>query len=119
MGNLLGIVVHAANIHDTKSGIGVAKLACKRYPSIERFCADAGYRKTFVLDVDEVLGLGVDISEKIRPHEWEKLPWRWVVERTFSWLNNSRRLSKDYEISTSSAESIVQISHFHSLLKRL
>ena len=71
------------------------------------------------MDVDQLLGLGVDISEKIRPHEWEKLPWRWVVERTLSWLNNSRRLSKDYEITTASAEAIVKISHLHTLLKRL
>ena len=119
MGNLLAVVVHAANIHDTKAGIKPAKLACERYPSIEKFCADAGYRGTFVLDVDEILGLGVDISEKIKPHEWEKLPWRWVVERTFSWLNNSRRLSKDYEITTDSAETIVKISLLHTLLKRL
>ena len=119
MGNLLAVVVHAANIHDTKSGIIPAKLAFGRYPSIEKFCADAGYRGTFILDADEILGLGVDISEKIKPHEWEKLPWRWVVERTLSWLNNSRRLSKDYEISTASAESIVKISHLHTLLNRL
>jgi putative transposase len=119
MGNLPAVVVHAANIHDTKSGIMPAKLAFQRYPSIKRFCADAGYRGTFVLDLDEMLHLGVDISEKIKPHEWEKLPWRWVVERTFSWLNHSRRLSKDYEISVVSAEAIVKISHFHTLLKRL
>ena len=61
----------------------------------------------------------LDISEKIKPHQWEILPWRWVVERTFSWLNHSRRLSKDYEISISSAETIVKISHFRTLLKRL
>ena len=67
----------------------------------------------------EQFGLDVDISEKINPHQWEKLPWRWVVERTFSWLNLSRRLSKDYEISVSSAEAMVKISHFHTLLKRL
>ena len=119
MGNLLAVVVHAANIHDTKAGILPAELAVGRYPSIERFCADMGYRGTFVLDVDEILGRGVDISEKIRPGEWEKLPWRWVVERTFSWLNNSRRLSKDYEITTASAEAVIKISHFHTLLKRL
>ena len=119
MGNLLAVVVHAANIHDTKSGIEPAKLAFERYPFIERFCADAGYRGTFILDVDEILGRGVDISEKIRPHEWEKLPWRWVVERTLSWLNNSRRLSKDYEITVGSAEAVVKISHLHTLLKRL
>lgn len=119
MGNLLAVIVHAANIHDTKAGISVAEQAFQRYPFIERFCADAGYRGTFVLNVDEILGLGVDITEKIKPHEWEKLPWRWIVERTFAWLNNSRRLSKDYEITASSAETIVKISHFHTLLKRL
>ena len=119
LGCLLSVVVHAANIHDTKSGISTAKQSYERYPSIQKFCADAGYRGTFVSDVKEQLGLDVDISEKIKPHQWEKLPWRWVVERTFSWLNHSRRLSKDYEISISSAEAMVKISHSHTLLKRL
>jgi putative transposase len=119
MGNLLAVVVHAANIHDTKSGILPAELAVKHYPSLKKFCTDAGYLGTFVLDADEILGRDIDISKKIKPHEWEKLPWRWVVERTFSWLNNSRRLSKDYEITTASAEAVIKISHFHTLLKRL
>ena len=119
LGCLLSVVVHAANIHDTKSGISTAQQDFGRYPSIQKFCADAGYRGTFVSDVQEQLGLDVDISEKIKPHQWEKLPWRWVVERTLAWLNHSRRLSKDYEISVSSAESMVAISHSHTLLKRL
>ena len=119
LGCLLSVTVHAANIHDTKGGISTAKHAYERYPSIQKFCADAGYRGTFVSDAKIQLGLDVDISEKIKSHQWEKLPWRWVVERTLSWLNHSRRLSKDYEISVSSAESMVMISHFHTLLKRL
>ena len=64
-------------------------------------------------------GRGVDISEKIKPHEWEKLPWRWIVERTLAWFNHSRRLSKDYEILTASAEAVSMISHAHTLLNRL
>ncbi len=119
LGCLLSIVVHAANIHDTKGGISAAKQACERYPSIQKFCADAGYRGAFVSDVKERLGLRTDISEKVKPHQWEKLLWRWVVERTLSWLNHSRCLSKDYEIFVSSAESMLKISHFHTLLKRL
>ena len=119
MGNLLSVVVHAANIHDTKSGILSACRACRKYPSIEGFCADAGYRGTFVQDVETLLQRKVDISEKIKPHEWEKLPWRWVVERTFGWMNTSRRLSKDYEIRISSAEAAVKISHIHTLLRRI
>jgi transposase len=118
MGNLLSVVVHAANIHDTKSGIHPAKQAVRRYPTIRRFCADAGYRKTFEADVAEALGLGVDISQRVKP-EWHILPKRWVVERTFGWLNGFRRLSKDYEITTSSEEANVVISHSYILLKRL
>lgn len=55
--------------------------------------------RTFVLDVDKLFGLGVEISEKTKLHEWEKLPWHWVVERTLSWPNGSLRLSKGYEIT--------------------
>ena len=118
MGNLLGVVVHAANIHDTKSGINPAKKAFAKYPTIEKFCGDEGYRKSFEEAVAEELGLGVDISARIKPG-WEILPKRWVVERTFAWLNNSRRLSKDYEISITSEEAFVMISHLHTLLRRL
>jgi putative transposase len=118
MGNLLAVVVHAANIHDTKSGIDPAKKAFEKYPTIERFCGDEGYRKSFVENVLSELGLGVDISEKITPG-WAIIPKRWVVERTFAWANNSRRLSKDYEITTASEEAFFIISHLHTLLRRL
>jgi len=79
MGNLLSVAVHAANIHDTIFGLVPAMLAFEKYPTIAKFCADMGYRGTFVEEVLELLGLDVDISEKIKPGEWEKLPWRWIV----------------------------------------
>jgi hypothetical protein len=105
MGNSLAVVVHAANIHDAKSGIHPAKKTFEKYPTIERFCV-------------EILGLGVDISKKIKPHEWEKLPWRWIEGRTFASLRHSRPLFKDYEPCLGSLETIVQISPLHILLRR-
>ena len=117
MGNLPAVVVHAANIHDTKSGILAARDAFEKYPSIQRFCADAGYRKSFEQDVSRELGLGVDISARIKP-VWEVLPKRWIVERSLAWLNNSRHLSKDYEISVHSAQAVCLIVAFRTLLKR-
>lgn len=116
---MLSLAVHVANIHDTKCGIAAAKRAYERYSSIQKSCADAGYRGTLISDLKEQLDLDVDISPKIKPHQWEKLSWRWGGERTFSWFDHSRRLSKDYDIFVSSAEAIVIISHFHALLKRL
>lgn len=117
MGNLLAIRVHAANIHDTKSGINPAKKAFNKYPTIQRFCGDDGYRKSFETDIFEQLGLVVDISKRIKP-EFEVLPKRWIVERTFAWANNSRRLSKDYEIKAIYQENMFIISHLYTLLSR-
>ena len=118
LGNLLAVVVHAANIHDTKSGINPAKKAFEKYPTIKKFCGDEGYRKSFEENVRDELKLSVDISEKIVPG-WAVIAKRWVVERTFAWWGYSRRLSKDYEISTHSAETMCKISHIHTLLRSL
>ena len=117
MGNMLSLVAHAANIHDTKAGINPARKAFERYPDIKRFCGDEGYRKSFEEAVRSEMGLGVDISKRIDP-KWAVIPKRWVVERTFGWLTWSRRLSKDYEIKTSHAETMIIISHLHTLLRR-
>ncbi|WP_366939702.1 hypothetical protein [uncultured Oscillibacter sp.] len=56
-GCLLSVVVHSSNIHDTKGGIFAAKRRYGQHPSIQKFCADAGYRGTFVADAKEQLGL--------------------------------------------------------------
>jgi len=118
MGNILAVSVHAANIHDTVYGLIPALEAYENYPTIEKFCGDGGYRKTFENEIFAELGLGVDISERIDPG-FVVIPKRWVVERTFGWLGHSRRLSKDYEIRTYHSEAMVHISHLHTLLKRL
>jgi len=117
MGNLLAIVVHAANIHDTKSGITPAKKAYEKYQTIQKFCGDDGYRKSFEEAVLSQLCLLVDIAKRIKA-EFEVLPLRWLVERTFGWANHSRRLSKDYEINVQHEENMFMISHLHTLLKR-
>lgn len=117
MGNLLMVKVHAANIHDTVAGEAVLKAALARYPSIKGCAADAGYRKTFVNALKSI-GIPVDIIEKIIPKVWTVLPISWIVERTFGWSCHSRRLSKDFEISTVSAENMFMISHIATLLRR-
>ena len=119
MGNLLAVCVHAANLHDTTTGSIPAVNAYIQYPTIKGFCGDGGYRGTFQEEIDEILKVKVDISERIKPRGWAILPKRWVVERTFSWMTHSRRLSKDYEYNVLSAESMVKISHINTLLQKL
>jgi len=118
MGNILAIHIHAANIHDTKGGCYVFAKALRKYPSVKAGCADGGYCGTFKRVMEEVFKVRIDISKQIKP-KFEVLPKRWRVERTFSWMNHSRRLSKDFEIRPSSEKNMVLISHLHTLLKRL
>lgn len=117
-GHLLHVKVHAANIHDTVSGRGVFEEALKKHTTLKGVCADAGYRKTMEEFVTQVLKKTIEISARITPG-WAVLAKRWVVERTFAWLNHFRRLSKDYEISTNTAENFVMIAHSMILIKRL
>jgi putative transposase len=117
-GHLLEITVHAANIHDTVSGCEVFRRALKKYPTIKGVCADAGYRKTMKVFVEQVLKKTIIISQRITAG-WAVIANRWIVERTFAWFNHFRRLSKDYEIAVQSAENMVMIAHSMVLLNRL
>ena len=117
-GHLLHVKVHAANIHDTVGGCGVFDESVEKYPSLQGVCADAGYRKTFEEFVQKVLKKTVGISARIT-QGWAILAKRWVVVRTFAWINHFRRLAKDYEIGVQSAANNVMIAHSMLLIRRL
>ena len=117
-GHLLHVKVHAANIHDTKGACDVLDGVHEKFPSIKGFSADAGYQGTTVDHVEKTMGLKIQISKKIKD-EWAILAKRWIVERTFSWINNCRRMSKDFEILTCSAENFIRISMIQMMLDRL
>ena len=50
---------------------------------------------------------------------FQLLPKRWVVERTFSWLSNDRRLSKHYESWNETGEAMIDAAMIHLMLRRL
>lgn len=109
LGNLLHVQVHAANIHDTVAGGEVMRRAKEKWPRLVAFSGDAGYRGTAVRFVEQQLRMTLPISEKIKDG-FAVLPNRWVVERTFAWLGHFRRLAKDFEVLTATAENWVRIA---------
>ena len=109
-GNIWSVHVHAANTADTKGGCDLVDKVFEELSGVQAICADAGYRGTFVDHVKEKWDKAVHISEKIEGG-FAVIPKRWIVERTFSWLNGYRRLSKDYEKTTSSSESQILIAN--------
>ncbi len=81
--------------------------ACKK---LRRIWVDGGYRGQLLAWVAECFRFRLQVV--LRPEErkgFVLLPRRWVVERTFAWLNHARRLSKDYEALESSSEAFIYI----------
>jgi putative transposase len=58
-------------------------------------------------------------SQNCGSTQFEMLPKRWIVERSFGWLNRSRRLSKDYELYTQSSEAMIYGSFIRLMTRRL
>ena len=118
MGNLIQVIVPAANIHDTQSGGAVMKAAAQKYATLEAFSGDEGYNATAVDFVEKTLEKTMNISKKIKD-TFAVLPIRWIVERTLAWFGNHRRLSKDYERLTRSAENRVRIAMLRITIRKI
>lgn len=81
---------------------------------------DQGYSGAkFAQAVKQVCGDSVRVEVIERTSKtFERLPKRWIVERTFGWLNRFRRLSKDYEVRTAVSEAMIYGSLIRLMLKR-
>ena len=64
-------------------------------------------------------GVKVDWQKLLRPKGFQVLPKRWVVERTFSWTDQNRRMSKDYERLTETSEAFIYVAMSRLMARRL
>src|SRR5688572_25867419 len=64
-------------------------------------------------------GKRVDWQRLMPPQGFVVLPRRWVVERTFSWIDQNRRMSKDYERLASSSEAFIYVAMSRLMVRRL
>lgn len=111
LGLPLAVSVHGASVHDSKGAVTVIERLERKFPRLRRILADGGYRGgpgDWVAD-----RFGWDLEVVLRPDDcpsrFHVLPKRWIVERSFAWLENFRRLSLDYEYLAETAEAIVQL----------
>jgi putative transposase len=120
-GHLLKAVVHRADIQDRDGATLLLKglLDVIRY-RLKLIWADGGYRGKLVDWCRQHCRATLQIvSPEAGQTGFKVLPRRWVVERTFAWLGNCRRLSKDYEECTLSSQGTVYLASIQTLLKRL
>jgi putative transposase len=119
LGMLLAVVVHSAGIQDRDGAMLVLARLRGRFPRLKLIWADAAYAAV-VAWTQAVCGWVLELVRKPEGvRTFQVLPRRWVVERTFGWLNRCRRLSKDYERVTESSEAMIHLAMIHLMLKRL
>jgi putative transposase len=147
-GLLVEARVHSAKVPDQDGIRRLLDPARGRLPRLSYLWVDAGYRGRGKDWAEEALGLEVEVvnrSPKPPPEkvlfawarEWfkegremdlsrlpvrlgfERLPRRWVAERTFAWISHNRRMSKDYERLCSAAEALVYAAMIRLMVRRL
>lgn len=120
LGCLLHIHCHAANRSDTKVARSVVDRLADKYPSLEAFSGDGGFRGVVVEHAQKFLDKSFDIAMGIKGKgEFVPIAIRWVVERTLSWISNFRRTVVDYEILPGNSENVIRIAMIKIMLAKI
>jgi transposase len=114
-----GIAVTAANVTDRAGALEVFETHKNNFSRTEKVLADGGYTGPAFKDaVKEKIDAVVEIAKRSELHTFAVIPKRWVVERSFAWLEKSRRLYKNCERLVRSSTAMVALAFIRILLKR-
>jgi putative transposase len=120
LGLLLVVLVTAASVQDRYGARQLLRQLPGPCKKLRKIGVDGGYRERLVDWVAERFRFVLAVI--LRPKESRRfvlLPRRWVVERTFGWLNLSRRLSKDYDRLLPTSETWVYLAMIRLMANRL
>ena len=118
LGLILCTVVHSAAIQDRDGAKMVLAMLKERWKKIIKIIADGGYRGLLIEYAKQTFGYTLEIIKRDELHQFKVLPKRWIVERTFAWLDTNRRNSKDYERLTENSQAMIQLASIRINLKR-
>jgi putative transposase len=123
LGLLSAVVVTAANTDDR---VGFMVLLTRYFVGgvkrLRKLWVDAGYQAEWLTQWVRELKHSHKIDLEVTNHQgkgFQVVPWRWAVERTFAWLLNDRRHSRDYERLTTNSEAMIQLSMIRILLVKI
>lgn len=120
LGLILLIFVTSASIQDRDGGVELCDDAQQQFPTLKKVWADSAYRGELVEYVTKWCRFVLEIVAKPKEQRgFQVHAKRWIVERTLAWLNLARRLSKDYERTVESSETMVRVASIRLMLRRL
>ncbi len=118
LGLVLAVVIQSASVQDRDGAIDVIEKMRESWRKVIKIFADGGYRGPLIKKVKDKFNIIIEIVKKDELHTFRVLPKRWIVERTFSWIDTNRRNSKHYERLNETSVTMVQLSAIRIMLNR-
>ena len=94
---MLAVVIQSAFVQDRDGAESVVNKMLESWHKIIKILADGGYRGQLIETLKMKFKIDLEIIKRDELHTFKILPKRWIVERTFAWIDTNRRNSKNYE----------------------
>jgi len=120
LGLVLSVFVSRASLGEREGAKIVFRRTLNKWILLLKVFVDGGYIGTeFGALVQATYGWILEVVKRNELHTFKILPKRWIVERTFGWLNRFRRLSKDYEYYPKTSETVIYWAMIRIMLRRI
>jgi putative transposase len=118
LGLILAVVIQSASVQDRDGAPDVIDKLLESWKKIIKIFADSSYRGKLIDTVKTKFKITLEIIKRDELHTFKILPKRWIVERTFSWIDTNRRNSKNYERLNQTSVAMVHLSAIRIMLNR-
>jgi len=118
LGLILAVVIQSASVQNRDGAESVIDKLVENWKKIIKIFADGGYAGKVVDKVKNKFKIELEIIKRNKVNTFKVLPKRWIVERTFSWIDTNRRSSKNYERLNQTSVAMVHLSAIRIMLKR-
>jgi transposase len=113
------IHITTANITDREGAIEMISDAKENLRNIKNILVDGGYSgEKFSLEIKNIIGASIEVAKRSELHKFVVIPQRWIVERSFGWLEKCRRLWKNCERKINTSLQMAVLAFLVLLLKR-
>ena len=111
--------VSTANVTDRNGAITMIGYAAPHLSRCLKVLADGGYTgEKFANSIKNLIGADVEVVKRNELHTFAVLPKRWIVERTFGWLEDYRLLWKNCERKIHNTLQAAKLAFLALILRR-
>lgn len=118
LGLVLAVVIQSGSLQDRDGAAAVISKMLQSYRKVTILFADGSYRGKLIGWVKSIFKISLQIIKRDEKHNFKVVPKRWMVERTFAWIDAHRRNAKNYERLNNTSIAMVQLASIKIMVNR-